>query len=413
MSPINLPLLVIALLLLLGIVASKAGGRFGLPALLTFIVVGMFAGDEGPGGITFDNYAAAQTVGVVALAFILYGGGLDTRWRTVRPVLTSGLLLATIGVAATTVAVGLAAYALLGIPFLECLLVGAVVSSTDASAVFSVFREQAVDLERRVKALLEFESGSNDPMAVFLTIGLTALLTNPDFRPISMITLFVQQMVVGGALGYVLGRLAVRMINALRLRVLGLYSVTSIAIVLFVYGATALLGGSGFLAVYVTGIVIGNSEMAHKRSIMHFQDGITWLMEIAMFLTLGLLVNPSQLLPIALPALGISLFLIFIGRPLAVMLTLWRSDFPQPARLFASWVGLRGAVPIVLATFPLLAGVEHADVIFRVAFFIVLTSMLIQGTTLTWVAGQLGLATEALTETERAMLAAARETREE
>jgi len=381
----------VAVLLLLSILASKASGRLGVPALLLFLAVGMLAGSEGPGGIPFDDAYAAQFLGVVALVFILFAGGLDTAWEDVRPVFGKAVALSTVGVLVTAALVGLFAWGVLGFSPLAGLLLGAIVSSTDAAAVFAVLRARSVGLKGEIKPLLELESGSNDPMAVFLTAGLTGLLVNQNSSVIGLIPMFFQQMALGTALGYGLGRGMVFVINRMRLEYEGLYPVFTLALVVLTYGATASLGGNGFLAVYIAGLVMGNNDFIHKQSLIRFHDGLAWLMQIAMFLTLGLLVFPSRLVPIVGVGLLVALFLMFVARPVSVFLTLAfvRSEWREKAMV--SWVGLRGAVPIILATFPLLAGVPQADTIFNIVFFIVLSSVLLQGTTLPLAARWLGV----------------------
>jgi cell volume regulation protein A len=390
MSTIETLLLIAATLLLVSVLASKASDRLGIPALLIFLVLGMLAGSDGPGGIYFDDAWTSQFLGVVALALILFAGGLDTNWESVRPVLRPALLLSTIGVALTALVVGSFAVFVLDFTLLQGLLLGAIVSSTDAAAVFSVLRARSASLRGNLKPLLELESGSNDPMAVFLTVALVRLLADPDASVADVAPFFVQQMAVGGALGYGMGRAAAWLVNHLRLEYEGLYPVLTLSLVLLTYALTASAGGNGFLAVYIAGIVLGNSRFIHKASLVRFHDGLAWLMQITMFLTLGLLVFPSRLPAVAMSGLAVSLFLLFIGRPVAVFVTLAFGRFTARERAMVAWVGLRGAVPIVLATFPLLAGVPNADTIFNVVFFIVLVSVLVQGTTLPLVARLLG-----------------------
>jgi cell volume regulation protein A len=373
------------ILLLLSILASKASGRLGVPSLVLFLVVGILAGSEGVGGLDFDNPQLAQSLGVVALAFILFSGGLDTNWQSVRPVLWAGLGLSTVAVFITAISVGLVAMVLLDFSLLEGLLLGAIVSSTDAAAVFAVMRSRSTGLQERIKRTLEFESGSNDPMAIFLTVGFITLLTEPDASVLSLVPMFFQQMLLGGLLGYLLGRLVVWGINRIDLGYDGLYPVFTLSVVMVVYGLTPLIGGNGFLAVYIAGLVMGNYDFIHKRSIARFHDGLAWLMQIAMFLTLGLLVFPSQLLSVVWVGLLLSLFLIFIARPLGVFTTLLAKMTVREMTII-SWVGLRGAVPIILATFPLIAGVAQAELIFNLVFFIVLTSVLLQGPLMPFVA---------------------------
>jgi len=371
-----------ALLLLLSIIASKTSGRVGVPALLFFLIIGMLAGSEGLAGIHFDDPWLAQSLGVLALAFILFSGGLDTGWRTVKPVLWKGVALSTLGVLGTACLVGWFSATVLNLSLFEGLLLGAIVSSTDAAAVFAVLRSKRVSLKDPIKPLLELESGSNDPMAIFLTIGFIHLLTHANASLLDFVPMFFSQMVVGAALGYGIGRGAVFVTNHLRLEYEGLYSVFTLTVVLVTYGVTASLGGNGFLAVYLAGLVMGNSDFIHKRSIMRFHDGLAWLMQIAMFLTLGLLVFPSRLIPIAGISLLVSLFLMFVARPVSVLAILLLAKMRFREKTMVSWVGLRGAVPIVLATFPLLAKLPNAGMIFDIVFFIVLTSVLLQGTSI-------------------------------
>jgi cell volume regulation protein A len=389
--PIEHILLAVAILLLLSVLGSMISGRVGVPALLLFLVLGMLAGSEGLGGVEFDDPWLAQSLGVVALAFILFAGGLDTRWVQVHPVLGPALALATLGVVLTALSVGWFATAVLGSTWLEGLLLGAIVSSTDAAAVFGVLRSRSMGLQGQLRPLLELESGSNDPMAIFLTIGLTQLLVDPSAQLVDLVPKFILQMALGTAVGYGMGRGMGALVNAVRLEYEGLYPVLTMALVLLTYAVAAVGGGNGFLAVYVAGLVLGNSSFIHKRSLMHFHDGLAWLMQITMFCALGLLVFPSRLVPVAGVSLLVALFLMFVARPIGVFLTLLPTRFRPREQLMIAWVGLRGAVPIILATFPLLAGIPQAETIFNVVFFTVLTSVLLQGTTLPWVAKWLGV----------------------
>ena len=382
MTSIDHILVAASVLLSLSVLASKASAKLGIPALLLFLVLGMLAGSDGPGGIYFDDAHLAQSLGVVALALILFSGGLDTEWSSVRPVLLKGLALSTAGVLITAVLVGLFARVVLGFSLLEGILLGAIVSATDAAAVFSVLRARSVGLKGNVRPLLELESGSNDPMAVFLTTGLIGILTQPDARWFSLVPMFIQQMALGAALGYATGKLTIFIINRLELEFEGLYPVLTLSLILLSYGVTATVGGNGFLAVYIAGLVLGKTDFIHKRSVMRFHDGLAWLMQIAMFLALGLLVFPSHLVPIVGLGLLASLFLMSVARPISVLATLAFSGMKLNEKLMISWVGLRGAVPIVLATFPLLAGMPRAEIIFDLVFFIVLTSILLQGTSM-------------------------------
>lgn len=372
-------LLGVSLLLLISVLASKTSEWLGVPALLVFLLVGMLAGSEGPGQIWFDNAYLAQFLGTLALAYILFSGGLETNWRFVRPVLRPATILATLGVLITALLVGLFAVLFLNLSWLEGLLLGSVMSSTDAAAVFSILRSRKASLKGRLRPLLELESGSNDPMAVFLTVTVIALIQNPSVHWWGAIPSFVWQMVIGALAGLIFGKLVVFMINRLRLDYEGLYPVLMLSVVLLIFGATDAIHGNGFLAVYVAGVLLSNSEFLHKRSLVRFHEGIAWLMQIAMFLTLGLLVYPSHLVKVIGPGLLLALFLMVIARPASVMLCMIGSGFTFREKLLTSWVGLRGAVPIVLSTFPLMAGVSEAETIFNLVFFVVIASVLLQG----------------------------------
>jgi len=384
-------IIITSLLLLLSILASKISDRFGIPALLVFLILGMLAGSEGIGGIYFDNHTLAQSVGVVALSLILFSSGLSTQWQSVRPIFAWGFILSTFGVIITALVVGLFATMVLGFTLKEGLLLGAIVSSTDAAAVFSILRSKGISLKGRLRPLLEFESGSNDPMAVLLTIGMIQVITQPDASLPGSIRLFFLQMSLGVLFGYVMGWCIPFLVNRLKLGYEGLYTVLTLALALFTYSLTNMLGGNGFLAVYLAGIIAGNSSLIHKRSLLHFHDGLAWLMQITMFLTLGLLVFPSHLVPLMGVSLLIAACLMFVARPLAIFLSLLPSPFTLREKTFISWVGLRGSVPIILATFPLLAGIPQAEMIFNVIFFVVLTSVILQGTSIQRVAKWLGV----------------------
>jgi cell volume regulation protein A len=392
-SAVPLPQLfvVAAASLLLSILASKLSARLGVPALLFFLGLGMLAGSEGPGGIYFDDFRIAQAVGSVALVFILFSGGLDTDWQYVRPILGPGVALSTIGILLAALIAGAFAHLVLGLSLLQGILLGAIVSATDAAAVLALLRSGALRLRGRHAPLLEFESGSNDPMAVFLTLGTIGLLTQPGASASDLVGAFILQMTLGASFGWGFGRGAVILINRLRLNFDGLYPVFTIATVLAVYGLSELAGGNGFLAAYVAGIVMGNHNFVHKRSLLHFHDGLSWVMQIAMFLILGLLVFPSQLLAVAGAALLFTTFMIVVARPLSVLLTLLPVKLGLPDKAFLSWAGLRGAAPIVLATFPALAGIPQAQTIFNIVFFVVLASVLIQGTSTRLAARLLGV----------------------
>lgn len=371
--------------------ASKLSERIGVPALLVFIGIGMIAGSDVLGLVYFDDPHLANTIGTIALAYILYSGGFDTRWPVVRPVVGRGLVLSSLGVALTAAILGTIVWLVFGFSLLGSLLLAAIVSSTDAAAVFSVLRSRGVSLKGRLRPLLELESGSNDPMAVFLTLGLLDLLMSPGLTWPDLALRFVLQMTLGAAFGLGLGWVSATLLNRVRLDYEGLYPVLSFSLVPVVFGAAAAAGGNGFLAVYLAGIVVGNKDILHRRSLMRFHDGLGWLMQIGMFLTLGLLVFPSRLLDVAVTGLIVSGVLIFFARPVAVYLCLLGSEHSWRARTLVGWSGLRGAVPIILATFPLMAGYQESDRVFNIVFFVVCVSVLLQGRSLMLVARWLGV----------------------
>lgn len=386
MTSVEIFLLGSAALLLLCVFASKASGRLGIPTLVVFLGVGILAGSEGPGGIYFDNAYYAQTLGIVALAYILFSGGLDTNWKDIRPVVKSGVSLATLGVMITCVMVGLFNHYVLGFSLLEGMLIGAIISSTDAGAVFTVLRSRSIHLKGNLKPLLELESGSNDPMAVFLTTTVLSLMQTPDTSFINLVALLVSQMIVGFAIGYAGGKVAMFSFNRIRLEFDGLYTVMSLAFVILIYTLTQAFKGNGFLAVYVAGVVLGNSKFIHKKSLTLFHDGISWLMQSSLFLTLGLLLYPSRVFEVTSTGIVLALFLMFVARPVSVFLGLAFSKISLREKLLVSWVGLRGSVPIVMATYPLVAGIGQADLIFNLVFFVALTSLIFQGSFIPFVA---------------------------
>ncbi|MDY0166825.1 MAG: potassium/proton antiporter [Thermoguttaceae bacterium] len=391
MTLIDTLILLTGLLLLLGIASSKLSARLGLPVLVLFLVLGMLAGEEGIGGIAFENYELAYGVGTLALAIILFDGGLGTPVTAIRAVWRPSLLLATIGVLGTALLTGFAAAWILRLSLLEGLLLGSIVGSTDAAAVFSILRHGGITLPKRLAATLEVESASNDPMAIFLTIGCIELLTGRMVFGPGLLGLFVSQMLLGALVGVALGYLAVRAVNRINLDAAGLYPVLVTAFGLLAFGLASWIGGSGFLAVYLAGIVIGNSRLVLQRGIRLFHDASAWLAQIVMFVVLGLLSFPSRLVAVSLQGLLIGLVLILIARPVSVALTLPWFRFNRRELLFLSWVGLKGAVPITLATFPLLAGIPQAQLLFDVVFFVVVLSALVQGWTLPVLARWLGL----------------------
>ena len=384
-TSIDVIFIVFSSLIILSILTIKLSNRFGIPSLVLFLAIGMLAGSDGLGGITFDNPSLVRSLGVTALVLILFSGGLDTEWSAVRPIVWQGLSLSTIAVLITALLIGVFVAWVQGFSFLEGLLLGAIVSSTDAAAVFMVLRARKTKIPRRLIQLLEFESGSNDPMAVLLTIALIRLLMEPSTSFWELVIFFVMQMVVGTAIGIAMGEIMRRSFNALDLELEGIYPVLSVALALLTYGLADYLEGSGFLAVYLAGLVMARKPFTHQQSVLRFHDGLAWLMQVTMFLALGLQVFPARLLPIAGVGLLVSLFLIFVARPASVHVALAFSPMSFREQTLVAWAGLRGAVPIILATFPLVAGIDKADTIFHMVFFIALTSVVMQGTAIPWI----------------------------
>jgi len=381
---IDLTFIIFSSLIILSILTIKLSNRFGIPSLVLFLAIGMLAGSDGLGVISFDNPSLVRSLGITSLVLILFSGGLDTEWSAIRPIVWQGLSLSTIGVLITALLIGVFVAWVQGFSFLEGLLLGAIVSSTDAAAVFMVLRARKTKIPRRLIQLLEFESGSNDPMAVVLTIALIRLLTEPSTSFVELVVFFLMQMVVGTAIGIGMGEIMRRSFNALDLQLEGIYPVLSLALALLTYGLTDYLDGSGFLAVYLAGLVMARKPFTHQQSVLRFHDGLAWLMQVTMFLMLGLQVFPARLVPVAGAGILISLFLIFIARPASVHAALALSPMSLREQTLVAWAGLRGAVPIILATFPIVAGIEKADIIFHLVFFIALTSVVMQGTAIPW-----------------------------
>ncbi|HEA20566.1 MAG TPA: potassium/proton antiporter [Pricia antarctica] len=379
-------LLIGSLLLFLSIIVGKSTYKFGVPTLLIFLGIGMLAGSDGVGGIYFDNPKVAQFIGILALNFILFSGGLDTHWNSVKPILREGLALSTLGVMLTAISLGTFVWAITDFTIYESLLLGSIVSSTDAAAVFSILRSKNLALRENLRPTLEFESGSNDPMAYVMTIACLTLVINQDEGLLSIIPFFLQQMVLGGLAGLGFGKLSKIVINKIRLGFDGLYPVLMIALMFITFSATDFVGGNGFLAIYICAVYLGNQDLIHKKTIIRMYDGLAWLMQIVLFLTLGLLVFPTRILPVMGIGILISLFLILVARPVGVLISLIFFRMKLRRRFYIAWVGLRGAAPIVFATYPLLAGIDKAGMIFNIVFFISVTSVLIQGTTLSLVA---------------------------
>ena len=378
-------------LVAVAILATRLSARLGVPALILFLATGMLAGSDGPGGVWFDDPRLTWSVGILALAILLFAGGLETEVKQVRPVLGPGLVLATVGVGVSTGATAAFDHLVLGRPWAEGLLLGAIVSSTDAAAVFGVLRASGLRLRGRIQPLVEMESGSNDPMAIFLTLAATGFLAGDEIGVGSVAVGFVLQMGVGVLFGLAGAWAIPRAVDRLSVAQEGLYPVFTLALALALFGLTALAGGSGFLAIYVAGIGVASAPLVHRRAILRFHDAIAWLAQIGMFVLLGLLVFPSHLVEVAGEGLLLGLFLLFVARPLAVVASLTPFGVPWREQAMVAWVGLRGAVPIVLAIWPRVLGVPGAETVFDLVFFVVVLSVLAQGGTLPFVARRLGV----------------------
>ncbi|MBQ6111761.1 MAG: potassium/proton antiporter [Synergistaceae bacterium] len=387
------PFLVAGLLFFMSLVAGTLSEKIKVPALILFLGIGMLAGVDGPGGLYFSDADAANNVGTFALAFILFSGGFQTQWSDIKPIVTQGVVLSTLGVFLTAVLMAIPLAMLPQFTYKDAFLLGSIISSTDAAAVFSILRTQKVGVKGKLKPLLEFESGSNDPMAVFLTITAINWLNSPNVPLFDMAIKFVVQMAAGGAMGFIMGKLACYAIQKLEVANEALYPVWGICIVLTTFGLTETVYGNGYLAVYICGIVMGGGDFLYKYSLQRFHEGFAWLMQITMFLVLGLLVTPTELMNVSVIKMGmlISCCLMFLARPIATLICTIFSRFNFREKLFVSWTGLRGAVPIILATYPLTEGHPQARYMFNVIFFVVLTSVIIQGNTLADVAKLLKL----------------------
>jgi cell volume regulation protein A len=383
-------LLIGSLLVIISVLASKSN-KLGIPSMLLFLGVGMLAGSDGIGGIFFSDTHVSKLIGIIALILILFSGGLDTRYSDIKPIMWHGILLSTVGVLLTSIIVGIFVKLTTNLSIYEGLLLGSIISSTDASSVFTILRSKNSGLKGNIRPLLEFESGSNDPMAYFLTIFYIFLIQNQGSSFVETLPLFFKQFVLGGAFGILMGYGIHRIFARIKLDFDGLYSVLMLSCALFTFSFSDFIGGNGFLSVYLAAVILGNKEFIHKRSLTKHFDGQAWLMQIIMFLTLGLLVFPKQLLPLTGIGILIALFIIFVARPIAVFISLFPSNFNVRAKLFISWVGLRGAVPVILAIYALDAGIPNADLIFNLVFFISAISVLIQGTSIPWVARLLKL----------------------
>lgn len=396
-EPTRTALFVVAIgvLVLLSALSSRASGRLGVPLALVFLVIGMAAGSDGIGGIPFEDYALTFRLGTIALALILFDGGLHTETSSVRLAVRPAAVLATFGVVLTAVVVALCAW-LLGEPRAEALLLGAIVASTDAAAVFSVLRGSGIQLQRRVGVTLELESGLNDPMAIILTFAITeAVVTGEPLRWTLALDVALQ-LVVGAAFGLVTGVLGALLLSRVRLIAGGLYPAVTLALALLAFGGATLLSGSGFLAVYLAGLALGAREdLPYRNAVLRVHDAAAWLSQIGMFLLLGLLVSPTRLVDVAGLGLALGLLLAVFARPVAVLLCLLPFRYPWREQLYISWVGLRGAVPIILATYPVMAGAPFAERVFDLVFFVVVVNALVPGSTVAKVTEKLGLRSEA------------------
>ncbi len=396
---VEIVLLVVSILFFVSILAGKASSKFGVPALLLFLSVGMLFGSDGL-GIQFENIHVAKNIGTVALCIILFSGGMDTSLSEIRPVITQGIVLATLGVFLTAIITGLLIWWVLGmtmasagIGFLTSLLMASTMASTDSASVFSILRSKGLRLKHNLRPMLELESGSNDPMAYILVISLIDIIklnSEPDYLMVAGKLLL--QLGIGALMGFLIGKLAVRIINKIKIGNDSLYPILVFTFCIFIYTATYFAYGNGFLAVYIGGLVIGNSKFVHKRSSLGFFDGLAWMFQLIMFLTLGLLVNPHELLPILIPGVIISVLMIFVSRPITVMLCLLPfRKMHKKDKAYVSWVGLRGAVPIIFAIFPLVENVPHARLIFNIVFICTLVSLIVQGTSIPLIAKWLKL----------------------
>ncbi len=391
-------LLIGSVLLIISIVVGKTGYRFGVPALLLFLLVGMFFGSDGL-GLQFNNTHQAQAIGMVALSVILFSGGMDTKIADIKPIMSAGVVLSTAGVLLTALFTGLFIWIISGMsftnisfPLTTSLLLAATMSSTDSASVFAILRSQKMNLKHNLRPMLELESGSNDPMAYMLTIVLIQIILSGSMSAGEIAGNLAVQFLVGGAGGYILGKLTVLFLNKINIDNQSLYAILLLGCVFFTFTITDRLHGNGYLAVYIAGMVVGNKKIVFRKEIATFMDGMSWLFQIIMFLTLGLLVNPHEMLNVALVAILIGVFLILIGRPLSVFLCLLpfrKINFKS--KLFVSWVGLRGAVPIIFATYPVVAGVEGSNSIFNIVFFITIVSLVVQGTSISFFARLLHL----------------------
>ena len=381
-------IMALGVVLLLSVIASKMMYQFGVPTLIIFVSLGMILGSEGIGGFYYDDYQLTGTIAQIALIVIIFTGGFDTSWKAAKPIAPLAVTLSSVGTLLTAFVVGGFAHLFLKFSFLEAMLLGSIISSTDAASVFSILRTKNMNLKGDLAATLEIESGSNDPFAHMLTLLFLGLLQSSE---IGFGWVLLLQLGLGLLMGLVIGYLGMKLINQINLRIDGLYMIIALAVMLLSFGITSTLGGNGYLAVYLSGMVLGNNPLTHKISLVKFFDGLTWLMQIFLFFTLGLLVFPSQVIAVFWQGLAVAVFISFIGRPLVIWLIM--SCFKRPLKEIAlvSWVGFRGAASIVFAIYPLAAGLPSGVLIFNIVFFVAFFSVITQGTLLLPFAKKLGL----------------------
>ncbi|KIL48241.1 potassium/proton antiporter [Jeotgalibacillus soli] len=383
-------ILLMSSMLIIGVLATKFSSRLGLPSLVFFLIVGMILSEF----VYFENARFTQLIGILALVIILFEGGTQTKWHSMRPILGAASSLATVGVVVTSGVIGVAATFILDLTWLEGMLFGAIVGSTDAAAVFSVLGNK--NIKQRLTSTLEAESGTNDPMAVFLTIMFIELIQFPDTSVLNLIGDFFLQMGIGLILGLLFGKLTVEIINRINLDSSGLYPVLALSFAVLTYAITTYANGSGLLAVYVMAVVVGNADLTYRFSILRFNEGFAWMMQIVMFILLGLLVFPEQLIGIIWEGVILAIILMVVARPIGVFLSMLGMRYSLKEKVFISWSGLKGAVPIVLATYPIIAGIPNSELIFNAVFFVVIISALVQGGSLSWIGKRLGLTGEEL-----------------
>lgn len=381
-------ILIVGGILLLSVLSSKFMYRFGVPTLIIFVSLGMLMGSEGLGGYYFDDYQLTSSIAEIALLVIIFTGGFGTSWKSAKTIAPLALTLSTLGVVLTALLVGLFAHFAIGLSWLEGLLLGAIISSTDAASIFSILRSKNLNLKKDLAATLEIESGSNDPFAHILTLLFIALINQSS---VSVIGLVLIQIGLALVIGWVIGKLSIKVINHINLQIDGLYIIIAVAVMLITYGLTAALGGNGFLAVYTAGILLGNSPLTHKISLVRFFDGLTWLMQILLFFTLGLLVFPSQVIEVIWQGLTVAVFISFVARPLAMWVLMSLFKRPKKEIALVSWVGFRGAASIVFAIYPLTYQLDVGPLLFNIVFFVAFFSVVVQGTLLVPFAKKLGL----------------------